>query len=77
MIYAINTKMPHNDWSKIYIYDADKLFFDLIAIYNGFKPIDYSVVSSEEYINASIECVQLADETKLFEIIFKGLQNDN
>ena len=44
---------------------------------NGYKPIDYSLFSPNDYIQASIECVQYADNSKLFEIIYKGLGNDN
>ena len=51
-----------------------RLYFDLIAIYNGFLPIDYSVATVGEYIDASIECVQKADCKKLFSIIYKGLK---
>lgn len=50
-----------------------RMFFDLIVIYNGYLPIDYSNYSSEEYIDASIECVQCADENRLEKIIFDGL----
>ena len=51
-----------------------RLFFDLIAVKNGFLPIDYSEHSPEEYIKASIECVQRADCSKLKKIIFDGLE---
>jgi cell filamentation protein len=50
-----------------------RLFFDMIAVYNGYKYIDYSTVSKEEYIDASIECVQFADCSKLETIIYNGL----
>ncbi len=50
-----------------------RLFFDMIAVYNGYKYIDYSTVSQEQYIDASIECVQLADCSKLEAIVYKGL----
>ena len=50
-----------------------RLFFDMIAVYNGYKYIDYSKVSQEEYIDASIECVQLADCSKLETIVYNGL----
>jgi cell filamentation protein len=50
-----------------------RLFFDMIAVYNGYKYIDYSTVTQEEYIEASIECVQFADCSKLETIIYNGL----
>lgn len=50
-----------------------RMFFDLIVIYNGYLPIDYSNYSSEDYINASIDCVQCADEKPLEQIILDGL----
>ncbi|MDD5271969.1 MAG: Fic family protein [Methylovulum sp.] len=57
-----------------------RLFFDLIAIYNGYAPIDYSHGLTNDkqgaanvYINASITCVQCADNRLLQELIFKGL----
>ena len=57
-----------------------RLFFDLIAIYNGYEPIDYSQALTEgpsglnAYIEASILCVQRADSGKLQQIISQGLQ---
>ncbi len=36
-----------------------RLFFDMIALYNGYEAIDYG--DPEEYIEASIACVQYAD----------------
>lgn len=51
-----------------------RLFFDLIAIYNGYEPIDYSKISSQEYIEASIDCVMLADSSKMEKIILQGLK---
>lgn len=50
-----------------------RLFFDMIAICNGYSLIDYSFVSPEDYIEASICCVQFADCTKMEKIIFDGL----
>ncbi len=50
-----------------------RLFFDMIAVYNGYKYIDYSTVTKEEYIDASIECVQFADCSKLETIVYNGL----
>lgn len=51
-----------------------RLFFDLIAVYNGYKVIDYTPYSSEQYIDASIQCVQFADSSKMERIILDGLQ---
>ncbi len=57
-----------------------RLFFDLIAIYNGYEPIDYSQALAEglsglnAYIEASILGVQRADSSKLQQIIQQGLR---
>ena len=51
-----------------------RLFFNLIAIYNGYAPVDYSLSTPEEYIDASISCVQFADSSHLAKIIENGLQ---
>lgn len=57
-----------------------RLFFDLIAVYNGYEPIDYSEALAEgpsglnAYIEASILCVQRADSSKLLQIIQQGLR---
>ena len=50
-----------------------RLFFDMIAVYNGYRYIDYSTVSPAEYIEASIECVQFANCEKIKKIILEGL----
>ncbi len=54
-----------------------RLFFDLIAVANGYAPIDYSKAlvghPMNAYIQASIACVQQADNQKLNQIIFQGL----
>lgn len=54
-----------------------RLFFDLIAITNGYAPIDYSNALGGQpmnaYIQASIACVQQADYSKLYQIILQGL----
>lgn len=50
-----------------------RLFIDMIAAYNGYNFVDYQC-STEEYIDASIDCVQLADCTKMQEIILEGLK---
>lgn len=58
-----------------------RLFFDLIAVYNGYEPIDYSQALAEgpsglnAYIEASILCVQRADSSKLQQIIQQGLRH--
>ncbi len=57
-----------------------RLFFDLIAVHNGYEPIDYSQALEEgptglnAYIEASILCVQQADSSKLCQIILQGLR---
>jgi cell filamentation protein len=50
-----------------------RLFFDMVAAYNGYKYIDYSNITPEAYIEASMECVQFADCSKLETIIYNGL----
>jgi cell filamentation protein len=56
-----------------------RLFFDLIAIFNGFEPIDYSQTLTEApgetnaYVQASIACVRAADNSELRKIILNGL----
>ena len=51
-----------------------RLFFDLMCVFNGYKAIDYSgSIDDGKYIEASIDCVQYADTTKMEEIIFNGL----
>lgn len=50
-----------------------RMFVDLICIYNGYLPIDYSKISTEEYIQASIDCVQYADDRRMKQIILDGL----
>ena len=52
-----------------------RLFCDMLALKNGYKPIDYSgAIDNGAYIEASVECVQYADSSKLEKIIFKGLE---
>jgi cell filamentation protein len=57
-----------------------RLFLDLIAVYNGYEPIDYSQALAQgssglnAYIEASILCVQRADSSKLQQIILQGLK---
>lgn len=56
-----------------------RLFFDLIAVYNSYDPIDYTqalepgVSGQSAYIEASIQCVQSADSSRLEKIILHGL----
>ncbi len=57
-----------------------RLFFDLIAVNNGYEPIDYRQALAtgssglNAYIEASILCVQRADNSKLRQIILQGLR---
>ena len=59
-----------------------RLFFDLITIQNGLGPIDYGLALRDDpevdnnYIRASIDCVQRADHSLLRELIFAGLTAD-
>lgn len=56
-----------------------RLFFDLIAIHNGYGPIDYAQGLRDDpeldnnYIRASIDCVQRADHSLLRDLVFSGL----
>ena len=51
-----------------------RLFCDLLCVYNGYKLIDYSsAIDNGKYIEASIDCVQYVDNSKLEVIIFNGL----
>ncbi len=56
-----------------------RMFFDLIAVYNGYEPVDYSHALAtgpsglNAYIDASILCVQQGDNSKLQKIISQGL----
>ena len=58
----------------------NRLYFDLIAVYNGYEPIDYSQALAEgpsglnTYVEASILCVQRADSSRLRQIILRGLR---
>lgn len=45
----------------------------MIAVYNGYQPIDYSTVTPDLYIEKAIECVQYADESGFEKIILNGL----
>jgi cell filamentation protein len=56
-----------------------RLFFDLLAIQHGYGPIDYSLAWQDDaevgnnYIRASINCVQRADHLLLTQLILAGL----
>ncbi|MCX7067600.1 MAG: Fic family protein [Methylococcales bacterium] len=52
-----------------------RLFFDMIVRYNNYRYIDYSSITPEDYINASIKCVQFADCTAIEKIIANGLKD--
>ena len=52
-----------------------RLYIDMLAMYNGYKPIDYSdAINNGAYIEASIACVQYADNVLLEKIVFDGLR---
>jgi cell filamentation protein len=55
-----------------------RLFFDMIAVANGYKLIDYTQAAAgnktNTYIQASIDCVRLADCQKMRAIILQGLR---
>jgi len=51
-----------------------RLFIDMLCLYNGYNFIDYSdAIDNNAYIEASILCVQYADNSKMEEIIEGGL----
>ncbi len=55
-----------------------RLYCDMLALFNGYKPIDYSgAIDNGAYIDASIACVQFADSALLEKIIFNGLKRNN
>lgn len=60
-----------------------RLFFDLIAIANGYGPIDYGAALRDDpevdnnYIRASIDCVRRADTRLLQQLIESGLTRSN
>jgi cell filamentation protein, protein adenylyltransferase len=54
-----------------------RLFFDMIATYNGYEYIDYQEAlkiqnGQNKFIQASIDCM-LGNDTKMYNIIIKGL----
>jgi len=51
-----------------------RLFIDMLCLYNGYNFIDYSAtIENNDYIEASILCVQYADSSKMEKIIESGL----
>lgn len=51
-----------------------RLFIDMLCLYNGYPLVDYSqAIKDNTYIEASIECVQYADCSKMQAIIQSGL----
>jgi cell filamentation protein len=54
-----------------------RLFIDLLALRNGYAPIDYAgAIDDEAYIEASIACVRYADPAPLERIISGGLRRN-
>jgi cell filamentation protein len=58
-----------------------RLFFDMIATYNGYEYIDYkNALEMEEgdnkFIKASIDCM-VGNDNKMYQIIFSGLKKAN
>jgi len=51
-----------------------RMYCDMLSLYNGYGLIDYSCVSADLYIEASINAVKYADCSLLEEIIYKGLE---
>jgi cell filamentation protein len=51
-----------------------RLFIDMLCLYNDYPLVDYSqAIKNDTYIEASIECVQYADCSKMQAIIHNGL----
>ncbi|MDR3627985.1 MAG: Fic family protein [Ignavibacteriaceae bacterium] len=55
-----------------------RLFFDMIATYNGFEYLDYQDTlktedSDNDFIKASIDCISGSDD-KMYKIILNGLE---
>ena len=53
-----------------------RMFFDMIVIFNGYKPIDYSTITPKEYIDCAIDCIQYADCDGFEKIILNGLNKN-
>ena len=51
-----------------------RMFFDMIAYSLGYEFLDYSKTTPEQYIGASIECVQFAECGSMEKIIYDGLR---
>ncbi len=51
-----------------------RLFFDMLVRYHGYQYIDYSGISPDDYIQATIACVQFADCALMEKIIMDGLR---
>ena len=52
-----------------------RLFCDMLALKNGYRPVDYTgAIDNGAYIEASVECVQYANSSRLEGIIFEGLR---
>lgn len=51
-----------------------RMFFDMMAYNNGYEFIDYSQYKNGKYIEASIKCVQYANEKEIEKIISNGLR---
>ena len=56
-----------------------RLFFDMIATYNGYDYIDYQNAlelkeNDNKFIRASIDCM-ISNDNKMYEIILRGLKN--
>ena len=59
-----------------------RLFFDLIAISNGYGPIDYSPALARgdrgnAYVEASIACVREANHKPLCQLLLAGLRRED
>ena len=85
-IYLPGTDLPVNRGELIGLHPfyelngrITRLFFDLITIANGYGPIDYGRALQDDpevdnnYIRASIDCVQRADSKLLQTLIEAGL----
>lgn len=54
-----------------------RLFFDMIATYNGYEYIDYNAAlklegGENKFIKASIDCM-LGNDYEMYQIVFNGL----
>jgi cell filamentation protein len=54
-----------------------RLFVDMLCMHSNYLPIDYSqAITNGAYIEASIECVQYADQSKMEKILMEGLKQN-